>query len=318
MKFLKSAAPLAIAFALSVGAVRPALAQNATPVDIQRLEDSLEDASRDIGDLRTRDGALATKLDAELNDLREETVYLKVKRRKHEAVPRTEYFDMRDRIDSVRSKARGTDRSAAPAPAARPSTSSATPAPAASSAPPAPAPSTSGRSSTSSSRMDVPVGTELDVRLQNSLSSATAQVEDRFEATTVVDLKEGERLIIPAGSTMRGVISSVTKTTRLERKGSLTVAFDQVTVGGKAYPIRGTVTQALESEGIKGETAKIGAGAGVGAIIGGILGGFKGALAGILIGGGGTIAATEGKEVELPQGSVLRVRIDSPIQIGGR
>ena len=48
--------------------------------------------------------------------------------------------------------------------------------------------------------------------------------------------------------------------------------------------------------------AKIGAGAGVGAIIGGILGGVKGALAGILIGGGGTIAATEGKEVELPPG----------------
>jgi len=52
---------------------------------------------------------------------------------------------------------------------------------------------------------------------------------------------------------------------------------------------------------------------GVGAIIGGILGGFKGALAGILIGGGGTIAATEGKDVELPPGTVLRVRLDSPL-----
>ena len=48
--------------------------------------------------------------------------------------------------------------------------------------------------------------------------------------------------------------------------------------------MRGTVTQAIEGEGIKGETARIGTGAGVGAIIGGILGGFKGALAGILIG----------------------------------
>ena len=55
---------------------------------------------------------------------------------------------------------------------------------------------------------------------------------------------------------------------------------------GRAYPIRATVTQALESEGIKGEAGKIGAGAGVGAIIGAILGGAKGALAGILIGGG--------------------------------
>ena len=38
-------------------------------------------------------------------------------------------------------------------------------------------------------------------------------------------------------------------------------------------------------------------------------------MTGILIGAGGTIAATEGQEVELPQGSVLRVRIDSPVQI---
>ena len=73
--------------------------------------------------------------------------------------------------------------------------------------------------------------------------------------------------------------------------------------------------QALESEGIRGETGKIGAGAGVGAIIGGILGGLKGALAGILIGGGGTIAATEGKDVELPAGTVLRVRLDSPLEL---
>ena len=75
------------------------------------------------------------------------------------------------------------------------------------------------------------------------------------------------------------------------------------------------MTQAIEGEGIRGETGRIATGAGVGAILGGILGGFKGAIAGILIGGGGTIAATEGKEVELPQGSVLRVRLDSPVQI---
>jgi hypothetical protein len=38
-------------------------------------------------------------------------------------------------------------------------------------------------------------------------------------------------------------------------------------------------------------------------------------MAGILIGGGGTIAATEGREIDLPQGSVLRVRFDSPVQV---
>ena len=140
-------------------------------------------------------------------------------------------------------------------------------------------------------------------------------VEDRFEATTLVDYNAGGRTLVPAGSVMRGVITSVEPATRTNRTGRLTLSFDQLTVNGRAYPMRGTVTQALEGEGIKGEAGRIGAGAGVGAIIGGILGGFKGALAGILIGGGGTIAATEGKEVDVPAGSVLRVRFDSPLQV---
>jgi hypothetical protein len=153
------------------------------------------------------------------------------------------------------------------------------------------------------------------VRLERELSSGTANVEDRFTATTMVDLYQGNDVLIPAGSVLRGVVSSVNKATRTDRKGSLTVAFDQISVRGRAYPIHATVTQALESEGIKGEAGKIGTGAGVGAIIGGILGGAKGALLGILIGGGGTIAATEGKDVALPAGSVLRVKFDSPLVV---
>ena len=42
---------------------------------------------------------------------------------------------------------------------------------------------------------------------------------------------------------------------------------------------------------------------------------MRGALAGLAIGGGGVIAATEGKEVDLPQGTVLRVRLDTPLQV---
>ena len=163
---------------------------------------------------------------------------------------------------------------------------------------------------------EIPVGTEFDVRLQTPLSSSTSQVEDRFEATTLVDLKDANgRVIVPAGSVLRGVVSAVNKAGRIERKGSMQVAFDRITIKGRSYPIRATVTQAIESEGIKGEKEKIGIGAGAGAIIGGILGGVKGAIAGILIGGGGTIAATEGKDVELPAGTVLRVRLDSPLAL---
>ena len=150
---------------------------------------------------------------------------------------------------------------------------------------------------------------------QTELTSDTAQVEDRFEATTVVDLYQGDRVIIPAGSVMRGLVTSVNRASRTDRKGSLTVAFNQITVRGRNYPMRGTVTEAIESYGIKGEIGRIGAGSAVGAIIGGIIGGAKGALIGVLIGGGGTMVATEGKDVTLPAGTILRVRMDTPPEI---
>lgn len=294
MKLFRFCVLLALTLALSLsspGRLSAQSPQNVTATDIERLQDALLDAGRDLSAARARDAALASRLESELEQLSDDTAYLRVKLRKNEPVPRAEYFDLRDRIDALRSRARGADSGA------RSSTASSAP------------------SRTTGGGREIPAGTEFDVRLQQSLSSATNVVEDRFEATTLVDLSEGDRVIVPAGSVMRGVVSSVTKAGRVERTGKLTVAFDQVTIGGRAHPMRGTVTQALESEGVRGEAGRIGAGAGVGAIIGGILGGFKGALAGILIGGGGTIAATEGKDVDLPVGTVLRVRLDAPLSL---
>ena len=283
----------------------PAVAQNVTQVEIQRLQDNIFQAGTDVSQLRSRDASRATQLQTELDDLREEVIYLKVKLRKERSLARTEYADVRDRIEDLRTRARESrdDRYNTYAP----------PAP----EPARPAARRTGTTGTTAARgaLEIPSGTEIDVRLGQNLNSGIAQVEDRFEATTLVDVNVNGRTAIPAGSVMRGVVTAVEPATRTNRTARMTVSFDQVTVNGRAYPMRGTVTQAIEGEGIKGETARIGTGAGVGAIIGGILGGFKGALAGILIGAGGTIAATEGKEVDLPQGSVLRVRIDSPVQI---
>ncbi|HEY3044148.1 MAG TPA: hypothetical protein VGJ39_08990 [Vicinamibacterales bacterium] len=293
-------AGIVLALALMTGLGAAASAQiGVTSADIQRLQDNVYEASRDVTQLRSRDAVLASQLQAELDDARDEVVYLKVKLRKNERLDRNEYLDLRDRIDAIRSRARGdaTFGGAPTSPAARDDRPA----------------STTGR--TSSTTYDVPVGTEFDVRLQNHLSSATAQVEDRFEATTLVDYRQGNRVIVPAGSVMRGVVSSVKKAGRLERTGSLTLAFDRITINGRSYPIRATVVDALESEGIKGEAGKIGTAAGVGAVIGAILGGAKGALAGILIGAGGTVAATEGKDVDLPPGTVLRVRLDSGLNV---
>jgi hypothetical protein len=299
MKLPRLCIPL-LALALTGGFAQISAAQQPDTAEIQRLQDSVNEASRDVAQLRSRDWSLASQLQAELDDARDEAIYLKVKARKREPIASYEYVDLRDRIENIRSRARSDSAGAYTPPPSRSDDR---------------AIGSSGTVARTNGR-DIPTGTEFDVVLQNTLSSSTAQVEDRFEATTAVDLKdESGRVLVPAGSVMRGVVSSVNKAGRIERKGSMTVAFDRVTIKGRSYPIRATVTQALESEGIKGEAGKIGIGAGAGAIIGAILGGAKGALAGILIGGGGTIAATEGKDVELPAGTVLRVRLDTPMTV---
>jgi hypothetical protein len=302
----------------------------ATSSDIQRLQDEVYQAGTDVTRLRSNDASAAARLQDELDELRDEVIYLKVKLRKEGSVTRTEYADLRDRVDQLAARARGeTGGASSPSTmsgqtgSAYGSGSASTPSGTSTAASGTRSSGTYGTGSSSqtgssqaeSGVREVPVGAELDVRLQTPLHSDTAQPEQRFEATTAADLmgKNGE-VLIPAGSLVRGVVSDVKRAGRVERTSSLTLAFDQITVRGRSYPIRATVAP-FEGEGVRGDAAKIGTGAGVGAIIGGILGGFKGALAGILIGGGGVIAATEGQDVNLEQGTVLRLRFDSPLQL---
>jgi hypothetical protein len=304
-----------VAAVLVASLAAPAVAQqnlNVTQADIQRLQDNVYLAERDLSQMRSRDSVGATQLQAELDDLRDEVVYLKVKLRKERSLPRTEYADVRDRIDDLRTRARGDLANASTPPASTTTSNRGTwqaPPPSSTSS------STTTTTTTRTTMVEIPSGTEIDVRLQNTLNSGTAQVEDRFEGTTLVDLNVNGRIVIPAGSLMRGVVTAVEPGTRTNRTAKMTVSFDQVTVNGRTYPLRGTVTQAIEGEGLKGEVGRAGAGAAVGGLIGAVLGGVKGAVLGAVIGGGGTIAATEGKEVDLPQGTVLRVRIDAPVQI---
>jgi len=267
----------------------PALAQaQLTQADIQRLQDGVYDASADVTRLRQRDARLAEGLERELDDLRDEVIYLKVKMRKSGAT-RAEYSDLRDRIDRLRSQARGDAAPASTSSTRRPAVEEPL------------------------SATGIPVGTEFDVRLQSRLNSGTAKVEDRFDATTIVPYERNGRVLVPAGSVMRGVVNSVTPASRgLNRKGELTLVFDRFSIDGRTYSIRATVMQALQGES---DTGRVAAGAGVGAIIGAILGGTRGALTGILIGGGGTVAATEGNEVDIAPGTVLRVRLDAPLDV---
>jgi hypothetical protein len=292
---LRSVRQLLVAVAAVAVMASPAAAQDMTTSDITRLEQTVDQIGADLVQLRQRDRAAARAMQAELNDLDEEVTYLKVKLRRERSVPRSDFNDVRDRLENLRTRVTGNDTSAGRYGVGSGSQTS-----------------TSPRTTQAGV---VPLGTELDVRLDRALSSDTAQVEDRFEATTAVDLRENGRVLIPAGSRVRGVVTAVRNAGRFERKGELQLSFDQITVNGRNYPLRATVTEALESGGYRDDAEKIGAGAAVGAILGGILGGVKGAITGILIGGGGVVAATEGEDVNLPAGTILRVRLDQDLDV---
>jgi hypothetical protein len=292
----RSVRQLLVAIAAVVLLAGPAAAQDMTTSDVQRLQQSADQIGADIVKLRQRDRAAARTLQAELDDLEDEIIYLKVKLRRERSVPRADFVDVRDRLENLRSRVSGNDTYASRYPA-----SGGTNYP------------ENNRTTVAAGPGVVPSGTEIDVRLETALSSDRNQVEDRFEATTVVDLRQDGRVLIPAGSRVRGVVTDVDEAGRIERKGRLQLSFDQITISGRNYPIRGTVTEALEAGGYREDAEKIGAGAAVGGIIGGILGGLRGAITGILIGGGGVVAATEGQDVELAAGTVLRMRLDQDL-----
>jgi hypothetical protein len=274
-------------FVFLVALAGTAWAQGApvTSADLARLEASADDIARGAVTLKKTDPTLAASVEQTLADLRDEITYLKVKLRKDGNAPRSDYTDLRDRLETLRVRA---GLSASDKVTALPVL-----------------PETGDRIWT------VPVGTMMDVRLQTPLNSGTAKVEQRFEVTTLTDVVMGRDVVIPAGTVVRGFVSSVRAAGRIDRKGSLTLSFDEIVLGRTPTRLRASVTQALD--GKMGEDAgKIGAGAAIGAIIGGLLGGGKGALVGVLVGGGGTIASTEGSDVDLPVGTILKLRVDQP------
>jgi hypothetical protein len=256
-----------------------------TTSDLTRLDTMVTGIERQIAALKKTDPTLAGEVERTLADLRDEVTYLKVKLRRERGVTREEVTTLQDRLETLALKARGDKVSAQPVlddPVSRMWTLS--------------------------------VDTQLDVRLQTPLNSGTTKVEHRFEATTIVDYEIDKQIVIPAGSLLRGFVSSVRPAGRVDRVGSITLSFDELRIDKRSYRLRASVLQAMDGK-VSEDATRIGAGAIVGGIVGGIIGGTKGALLGVIIGGGGAIAARDGADVDLPLGTILRVRFDQPVDI---
>jgi hypothetical protein len=182
-----------------------------------------------------------------------------------------------------------------------PSSSGSAPAP----APPKPVPVT----------LTVEPGTDIHVRINESINSKTANVGDPFtgELTTDLTTKSGD-VVYPKLTQVSGSVVSAKGQGRF--KGAAVLAIELSAIGG--HPV--VASEYVVSKKGKGKrsAALIGGGAGGGALIGALAGGGKGALIGGLIGGGaGTAGAafTGNKPLIIPSESIVVFGLTQPLSI---
>lgn len=166
----------------------------------------------------------------------------------------------------------------------------------------------------------IPSGTVLSVELQTGVGSDTSQVEDQVRGTVRRTVTIDGVRAIPAGAVVIGHITSVERPGKVKGRGAISFRFNQVDLpgDGERLAIRTATVSRLAPATKKQDAAKIGGGAAGGAIIGGILGGGDGAAKGAAIGGGaGTavVLSTRGKDVKVPPGTLVSVRLTSPLTV---
>lgn len=167
----------------------------------------------------------------------------------------------------------------------------------------------------------VPAGTQLRVRLDNSVASDVSRTEDSVRARLVNALVINGRTVVPAGSVVNGFVTQAQPAGKVKGRARLGLRFDSLTSGGERYRIETRPWTRLAPTTKKKDAATIAIPATGGAIVGGILGGKKGAAIGATAGGGAGTAAvlsTSGKEVRLGRGAVLLVRLSSPLTVRPR
>ena len=141
-------------------------------------------------------------------------------------------------------------------------------------------------------------GTPVKLRLTHSVSSATAQENDRVDFDVLEEVKVGNLLIIPKGSVAWGTVTEAQAKRRMGRGGKLDVNIDSVRLAdGDKAALRGV-------KDVKG-------GGHSGAMTGGIV-----ATSLVLWPAAPLFLLMHGKDVTLPQGTEITVYVngDFPIE----
>ncbi len=169
-----------------------------------------------------------------------------------------------------------------------------------------------------SERVLVPAGTEVEVRLDESLTTKRNNSGDAFRVTVVEPVIVEGKTAIPEGSTATGRVVYARPSGRLRGTARLQLALESVEVAGQEYDFPTSTFVRRGGSHQNRNWAFIGGGAGGGALIGAIAAGGKGALIGGPVGAGAGVAAaalTGKKEVYIPAETRLTFRLARPAKI---
>lgn len=179
----------------------------------------------------------------------------------------------------------------------------------------------------------VATGERIRVRMNETISSKTARVGDRFTTTVTEPVYSTTGVVvIPTGSTVTGRVDSVTAARKGGDAGSISASFVEVRLpNGIRRAINGSLTDLntktakSDDEGTaSGDDRKndklifIGGGGAGGAILGGAIGGKKGALIGAILGAGAGLAGerlTKGEEAEVRSGTEFGIYLNRSISL---
>ena len=94
----------------------------------------------------------------------------------------------------------------------------------------------------------LPAGTKLKLKLDADLSSKVASVNDTFVALVTMPLKSNDSLLLPAGATIEGRVTGVSKAALFGRDGELNLVFENLKVWNSTRRIEGKLINADDKD----------------------------------------------------------------------